>query len=116
MSWPSLSRSVACTSISVSTPNPWSLSAWRTRATASANGMFVRLAGWMVLLARSAASKEAELLVLRQEVAVLRRQNPRPQLDWADRIVIAGLARLFPVPLRPRTLTERGPCRRRGIC
>jgi hypothetical protein len=38
--------------------------------------MFVRLTGWMALLARSAASKDAELLVLRQEVAVLRRQNP----------------------------------------
>jgi putative transposase len=38
--------------------------------------IFVRLAGWMVLLARSAASKDAELLVLHQEVAVLRRQNP----------------------------------------
>lgn len=35
--------------------------------------MFVRLAGWMALLARSAASKDAELLVLRQEAAVLRR-------------------------------------------
>jgi hypothetical protein len=35
-----------------------------------------RLAGWMVLLARSAASKDAELLMVRQEVAVLRRQNP----------------------------------------
>jgi hypothetical protein len=46
--------------------------------------MFVRLAGWMVLLARSSASKDAELLMLRREVAVLRRQNPRPRLDWAD--------------------------------
>jgi hypothetical protein len=35
--------------------------------------MFVRLAAWMALLARSSASKDAELLVLRQEVAVLRR-------------------------------------------
>ena len=58
--------------------------------------IFVRLAGWMVLLARSAASKDAELLVLRQEVAVLRRQNPKPKLDWADRMVLAALARPKP--------------------
>src|SRR6201993_2270261 len=51
--------------------------------------MFVRLSGWMALLARSAASKDAELLVLRQEVAVLRRQHPRPKLDWADRAILA---------------------------
>ncbi len=62
--------------------------------------IFVRLVGWMVLLARSAASKDAELLVLRQEVAVLRRQNPKPKLDWADRAVLAALARLLPRPLR----------------
>jgi putative transposase len=62
--------------------------------------IFVRLAGWMALLARSAASKDAELLVLRHEVAVLRRQNPKPKLDWASRAVIAALARLLPAPLR----------------
>jgi putative transposase len=62
--------------------------------------VFVRLTGWMALLARSAASKDAELLVLRQEVAVLRRLNPKPKLDWADRMVIAALARLLPRPLR----------------
>ena len=56
--------------------------------------IFVRLTGWIALLARSAASKDAELLVLRQEVAVLRRQHPEPRLDWADRAVIAALARL----------------------
>jgi putative transposase len=54
---------------------------------------FVRLTGWLALLARSSASKDAELPVLRQELAVLRRQHPRPKLDWADRAVLAALAR-----------------------
>ena len=62
--------------------------------------VFARLIGWMALLARSAASKDAELLVLRQEVAVLRRQHPKPRLDWADRAVLAALARLLPGHLR----------------
>ena len=62
--------------------------------------IFVRLTGWMALLARSAASKDAELLVLRHEVAVLRRQNPGPGLDGADRMVLAALAWLLPGQLR----------------
>ncbi len=62
--------------------------------------IFIRLTGWMALLARSAASKDAELLVLRQEVAVLRRQNPRPKLDWADQAVFAVLTRLLPRSVR----------------
>jgi len=66
--------------------------------------IFVRMTGWMALVARSAASKDAELLVLRQEVAVLRRQNPKPSLDWADRAVFAALAGLLPKPLRMNRL------------
>lgn len=54
--------------------------------------MFVRLAGRMSLLARSSAAKDAGLLVLRrQEIAVLRRQNPKPRPDWADRAALAGI-------------------------
>ena len=51
--------------------------------------IFVRLCGWLVLLGRSSASNYAELRVLRQEVAVPRRANPRPRLDWADRAILA---------------------------
>ena len=70
--------------------------------------VFVRLCGWLVLLGRSSASKDSELLVLRHEVAVLRRANPRPRLDWADRAVLTALIRLLPARLRMRRLITPG--------
>jgi hypothetical protein len=66
--------------------------------------IFVQLSGWLVLLGRSSASKDIELLVLRHEVAVLRRTNPRPRLDWADRAVLAALVRRLPSLLRKHRL------------
>jgi hypothetical protein len=70
--------------------------------------VFARLCGWLVLLGRSTASENAELLVLRHEVAVLRRANPRPRLDWADRAVLATLIRLLPARLRMHRLVTPG--------
>jgi putative transposase len=70
--------------------------------------VFIRLCGWLVLLGRSSASKDAELLVLRHEVAVLRRTSPRPRLDWADRAVLAALIWLLPARLRMHRLVTPG--------
>ena len=59
----------------------------------------IRVFGWLVLLGRSEASKDAEIMMLRHEVAVLRRQVACPKPDWADRAVLAALARLLPAVL-----------------
>jgi putative transposase len=68
----------------------------------------IRVFGWLVLLGRSETSKNAEIMVLRHEVAVLRRQVARPKPDWADRAVLAALARLLPAVLRAHRLVRPG--------
>ena len=70
--------------------------------------IFVRLCSWLVLAGRSTASKDAELLVLRHEVAVLRRTHPRPRLDWADRAVLTALIRPLPAKLQMHRLITPG--------
>jgi putative transposase len=52
-----------------------------------------QLLGGLTLLGRTSASRDIELLVLRHEVAVLRRTNPEPRLDWADRALFTALIR-----------------------
>ena len=72
----------------------------------------LRVFGWLALLARSDRAKDAEILILRHQVAVLQRQVKTPRLSWADRAVLAALARLLPsghlrqlrLIISPRTL------------
>ena len=70
--------------------------------------IMIRVFGWLVLLGGSEASKDAEIMVLRHEVAVLRRQVTRPKPDWADRAILAALARLLPAVLRAHRLVTPG--------
>jgi putative transposase len=76
--------------------------------------LMVRLFGWLALLARNDVSKNVEILVLLHELALLRRQIARPKPDWADRAVIAALARLLPEHLRSHRIvtTNIGPISR----
>jgi putative transposase len=69
--------------------------------------MLVRVLSWLALLARSDAAKDVEILILRHEIAVLRRTNSRPPMTWLDRAVLSALSRLLPAPLRVHALLHR---------
>lgn len=70
---------------------------------------FVRILGLLLLLSRAQGAKDVELLALRHEVAVPRRQlGTRPRLSWSDRAILDALARHFPVPLRRTRLVTPG--------
>lgn len=56
----------------------------------------LRVFGWVALLARSDRAKDAEILILCHQVAVLQRQARTPRLSWEDRVMLAALARLLP--------------------
>src|SRR3954468_24443923 len=58
--------------------------------------MLTRLVAWIVLLTRSETTNQVEILVLRHQLAVLRRSTPRPRMSWADRAFITALVRLLP--------------------
>jgi hypothetical protein len=80
----------------------------------------LRVFGWLALPARSERAKDAGILILRHQVAVLQRQVRTPGLSWADRAVLAALTWLLPrgrlgrlrLIVSPRTLAAlaRRPC------
>jgi hypothetical protein len=70
--------------------------------------IFLRMLGLVLLMGRRSSTKDVELLILRHEVAVLRRTKPRPCLDWADRAVLAALIRRLSRTLRGHRLVAPG--------
>jgi hypothetical protein len=58
--------------------------------------MLIRVLGWLVLLTRSETTKDIKILVLRHEIAVLRRQTAPPKLTGADRALLSALSGCWP--------------------
>jgi hypothetical protein len=70
--------------------------------------IFQQVLRLVLLLGRTASTKDVELLLLRHELAMLPRTTPRPRLDWADRAVFAAPIRQLPTRLRDRRLVTPG--------
>ena len=62
--------------------------------------LLVTVRSCLALLARSSSAKDAEILALRPEVAVLRWASPRPRMSWTDRAILAALTKILPKGLR----------------
>jgi hypothetical protein len=72
--------------------------------------VLARVLSWLALLVRSDAAKDVEILVLRHEVAVLRRHHPRPRLTWVDRALLSLLSRLLPRSCAGSGSSHPEPC------